>query len=332
MNVCDAIVRVGVVGFSVGDLISVRGRLGWGWNARANTGADCRTNNNMKRLFLLQRQWRSILILAVAAVLMLLVRLQTRTPQFSTADNPTAKEPKLLTRFLTFIYLPVINFSLLLYPNVLSFDWGMDVIPRITTVQDPRNLLTIAFYLTLSMTIRQCFNGIPPIFQRSTRAAVDKTKHCSCPVCQHSISEMHSASCRSSNNNNSMNLHSCLCLKLPKHVTSRQHRTKKYNSIASLLALGFLTIPFLPATNLFFYVGFVIAERVLYIPSVGLCLMIGLAVSKLWSFRRHRGVTSVGLFVLICAFGGRTVIRNRDWLNEEALYRSAIPVNSPKGN
>lgn len=261
---------------------------------------------------------------------MLLFRLQTKTPQFSTADNPTAKESKLLTRFLTFIYLPVLNFFLLIYPNVLSFDWGMDVIPRIMSIQDPRNLLSFVFYLTLYLTIRQCINGIPFLL-RNTNSIEEKIKHCPCPVCHHSISEMHSATCRSSNNNNSMNLHSCLCLKLPKHVTYR-NRTRKCNCIASLLALAFLTIPFLPATNLFFYVGFVIAERVLYIPSVGLCLMIGLGASKLWNFKRHRGVTSVGLFVLLLAFGGRTVIRNRDWLNEEALYRSAIPINSPKGN
>lgn len=279
---------------------------------------------------LLQRQWRSILVLALAAVLMLLFRLQTRTPQFSTADNPTAKETKLLTRFLTFIYLPVLNFFLLICPNVLSFDWGMDVIPRITTLQDPRNLVTIVFYLTMLLMIRQCFNGIP-LLLRNTITTEEKIKHCPCPVCHHSISEMHSASCRSNNNNNSMNLHSCLCLKLPKHVTST-HRTTKSNSVVSLLALGFLTFPFLPATNLFFYVGFVIAERVLYIPSAGLCLIIGLGAAKLWTFKKHRSVTSAGLFVLILAFGGRTVIRNRDWLNEEALYRSAIPVNSPKGN
>ena len=41
-----------------------------------------------------------------------------------------------------------------------------------------------------------------------------------------------------------------------------------------LLALALLVIPFLPATNLFFSVGFVVAERILYIPSAGFCLLI----------------------------------------------------------
>ena len=41
-----------------------------------------------------------------------------------------------------------------------------------------------------------------------------------------------------------------------------------------LLALSLLVIPFLPATNLFFSVGFVVAERIIYIPSAGFCLLV----------------------------------------------------------
>ena len=33
-----------------------------------------------------------------------------------------------------------------------------------------------------------------------------------------------------------------------------------------LVSLGFLVLPFLPASNLFFRVGFVVAERILYLP------------------------------------------------------------------
>lgn len=40
------------------------------------------------------------------------------------------------------------------------------------------------------------------------------------------------------------------------------------------LGLGFLIIPFLPASNLFFRVGFVVAERVTYLPSIGYCILI----------------------------------------------------------
>uniref|UniRef100_A0A8B9MDQ6 DUF1736 domain-containing protein n=1 Tax=Accipiter nisus TaxID=211598 RepID=A0A8B9MDQ6_9AVES len=46
-----------------------------------------------------------------------------------------------------------------------------------------------------------------------------------------------------------------------------------------ILSLSLLIVPFVPATNLFFYVGFVIAERVLYVPSMGFCLC--------WGFLLH---------------------------------------------
>ena len=48
-----------------------------------------------------------------------------------------------------------------------------------------------------------------------------------------------------------------------------------------LVSLTLLTLPFIPATNLFFYVGFVVAERVLYIPSTGYCLLLAVAVKHL---------------------------------------------------
>lgn len=39
-----------------------------------------------------------------------------------------------------------------------------------------------------------------------------------------------------------------------------------------------VVVPFLPASNVFIRVGFVIAERVLYLPSAGYCLLVALGV------------------------------------------------------
>jgi len=55
---------------------------------------------------------------------------------------------------------------------------------------------------------------------------------------------------------------------------------RRWRTDALLLSLSVLVLPFIPATNLFFYVGFVVAERVLYIPSAGYCLLISLAISQ----------------------------------------------------
>lgn len=55
------------------------------------------------------------------------------------------------------------------------------------------------------------------------------------------------------------------------------------------MCLAALVIPFLPATNIFFRVGFVIAERVLYLPSVGFCLLVIVGLRQLAMFHgSHR--------------------------------------------
>ncbi|GFT58697.1 protein O-mannosyl-transferase TMTC3 [Nephila pilipes] len=48
-----------------------------------------------------------------------------------------------------------------------------------------------------------------------------------------------------------------------------------------LMGLSMCVFPFLPASNLFFPVGFVIAERVLYAPSMGFCLLVAHGFSLL---------------------------------------------------
>ncbi len=49
----------------------------------------------------------------------------------------------------------------------------------------------------------------------------------------------------------------------------------------TLFALSLVILPFLPASNLFFAVGFVVAERVLYLPSMGMCLLVAIGYSYL---------------------------------------------------
>jgi hypothetical protein len=46
------------------------------------------------------------------------------------------------------------------------------------------------------------------------------------------------------------------------------------------MGLAFLVVPFLPASNIFFRVGFVVAERVLYLSSVGSCILVVLGITE----------------------------------------------------
>lgn len=101
-----------------------------------------------------------------------------------------------------------------------------------------------------------------------------------------------------------------------------------------VMALALLVLPFLPATNLFFYVGFVVAERILYIPSMGSCLLVGWGAHVLHSRARSQGARRalwLAVLALFVLFSARTWRRNCDWTTEENLYRSGIPINPPKG-
>ncbi|XP_038047576.1 protein O-mannosyl-transferase TMTC2-like [Patiria miniata] len=111
---------------------------------------------------------------------------------------------------------------------------------------------------------------------------------------------------------------------------SFNERTQILNVV--IVSMVLMILPFLPATNLFFYVGFVIAERVLYIPSMGFCLLVAEAIHQLWrrSPGRQKTVVVVTAATLVVLFSARTWLRNFDWQSEEALYRSGIDVNPPK--
>lgn len=158
---------------------------------------------------------------------------------------------------------------------------------------------------------------------------------CPCNGCRHSLTEEHTSACRAVNNNNTMMHHStCVCPKLKTHIPYKiEYRSPQ---VALLLSLGFMVLPFIPASNLLFYVGFVVAERVLYIPSVGLCLLLGLGAGTLTK-RWHRTETRSKIFMLtlliaLSAMCGFTLRRNLDWRDEENLFRSALHINPPKGN
>lgn len=100
-----------------------------------------------------------------------------------------------------------------------------------------------------------------------------------------------------------------------------------------ILSLALLVLPFIPATNLFFYVGFVVAERVLYVPSMGFCLLVALGADQIYrkqesGYKRKALIAVIILLVLVLSI--RTVRRNYDWMSEENLYRSGIQINPPK--
>ncbi|HSS44358.1 MAG TPA: tetratricopeptide repeat protein [Thermoanaerobaculia bacterium] len=99
-----------------------------------------------------------------------------------------------------------------------------------------------------------------------------------------------------------------------------------------VLALGFLffCVAMLPTENLLFPIGTVFAERIAYLPSAGICLMLGALVAgdteslAQWSGRRRAALAALALL-----FAARAVVRNAVWWNDEALF-SDLGSTSPR--
>lgn len=61
------------------------------------------------------------------------------------------------------------------------------------------------------------------------------------------------------------------------------------------MALALIIVPFLPASGIV-KLGFVIAERILYIPSIGFCVLVVLGLDKLCVLlRRYKDVSCENL-------------------------------------
>jgi tetratricopeptide (TPR) repeat protein len=137
----------------------------------------------------------------------------------------------------------------------------------------------------------------------------------------------------------------------------------RFVSVPLFVGLGLLIIPLVPALSILFPVGTTLAERLLFIPSAGYCLMVGELLTQLNAVllrmtaaapEAGRGALStisrtaqpskssagVGVGVLrwkylntclftaaVCAmFSVRVFTRNRDWNSEAQIYKSALQV------
>ena len=82
---------------------------------------------------------------------------------------------------------------------------------------------------------------------------------------------------------------------------------------ATRLGIVFWVLLFLPAANLLMPIGTMMGERLVYLPSIGLTLLL------VQGLRRLPGKEFV-LAGLVLLFAGRTAVRNLDWHDADAFY------------
>ena len=87
----------------------------------------------------------------------------------------------------------------------------------------------------------------------------------------------------------------------------RFNKTSFVNYVAILLLL----LPFVPCLNLFFIVGFAVAERVMYIPSIGFAILVVSGAFNLFKFAQRP--VKCALWATFLLFGAKNLIRNNGW-------------------
>ena len=173
-------------------------------------------------------------------------------------ENPIPFASSRLTRGLSIGHLHASYFGLLLVPWRLSADWSFNCVPLVTSVWDPRNAATAALYLLVAY---MAYVAVRLLHALHTAPAV---------AAQRGSSSSRTAAAAQLDGS-----------------TSADSRTRTRKAAARpppagaaearwavVVFFGLLAAPFLPSSNLLLYVGTYIGERLLYIPSIGFCILL----------------------------------------------------------
>lgn len=102
-------------------------------------------------------------------------------------------------------------------------------------------------------------------------------------------------------------------------------------AMVGLVSFLWIAIPYAPVSHLFIAVGTFIAERCLYVPSIGAVLLITYTVA---APGLRRGVVPYHFYALLLLCAGWGVFaynRNFDWLSDERLFRAAMKTCPESG-
>jgi hypothetical protein len=101
----------------------------------------------------------------------------------------------------------------------------------------------------------------------------------------------------------------------------------KHSRLAFFLA-GFAFLNLLPASNLLFPIGTIMAERLLYLPLVGLVAVVVLAIDAIAErLSVSTAVFSIGVAVIASGFTIRTWMRNLDWTDDKTMAMASVQTS-----
>jgi tetratricopeptide (TPR) repeat protein len=98
--------------------------------------------------------------------------------------------------------------------------------------------------------------------------------------------------------------------------------------------IAWIGVTLAPVANLLFPIGTIMAERFLFLPSVGFCAIAALGIHRLESRfpaetgpAVRRALTALLVPIAIVGYGLRTEVRYLDWRDDYTISRSAIGVS-----
>lgn len=114
-------------------------------------------------------------------------------------------------------------------------------------------------------------------------------------------------------------------------------KIRKKDPLAFAILFYLLTLA--PVSNIFFLIHWTMAERFLFMPSLGFCLVLALLLIKITKTEMYKSKfktfgqlikTNAGLFILLCIITGlhsfRTIARNPDWKDSTTLFSHDVKV------
>lgn len=269
-----------------------------------------RNEDNKKHLHFF---YRAMLLLS-ATYIIAMWRLSkngvTAAPDLACEQNPGACEPQFLTRFVHFSFLWCFNFWIMLYPKRLSADWTGGSIPILKldgthTVHDFEELkdkvwdgqlewwklaseripICCIFWLALSVVLY--FTIIEAIGDNNVT------------VNTNDINQNNAENDGEKNKDGSPNITKG-GKKMPGSLSKKKKEGEKVPLMVEVLSSSqkqdrswrrtvlvsffWMLLPFFLSSNIFVYVGFTVADRTLYLPSFGFCILLVEALVYVFSF------------------------------------------------